>query len=629
MIRIHPSCILALAVLLLANHAAAIPPMAPATTDRVSVTAAPTADADASGYDIRCEIAGGVLSIDRNYIGAVPRSGSLPPGGHYFELHLPGYDDIGFWLTLEKATNYTINFDPAGKIRLFAAKDEVSVSTEPTLKAGQSDLMLSSSIGGATLLMDKVLIGTIPKAGGSPGGLALVATPGSHFLELSAPGYYDLEAWLLFEERTKYTVVLNPARITGFISIDIEPSDASLSLDGGDIGRGLTEVAAGTHSLSIRRFGFVERSLTVVVHERTTSFVSLSLQRAVFTISGLGFSRSVFNPRNSGAPGRTSLDFRATNSGSAMAEIHGSGGELVATLDFPDIATWNQSRTWNGRAADGSVLPDGVYSVRFTARPAPGVPTLPKGPPDGTVELQAEGRIDSTLVIRSFGTVSAVTGLLFMPDPLSQPAGTLAAEASWFEPWNMPQASAFGLSAALSLGGRVTIALHAAAETGDAPVTATDLALSALTTLFGDRSSPAAGAVFLRGSYTSSTSPAVPGARSAVEASFPVSLRLGDFAFALSPGALASFAPGGASFLALARSGLWLEGSSFRAGISGEVPISFATALPSALWPARAALEGRLMLGSTPFVAAAFATAELAPGATPVFGIGIGLGLLF
>ncbi|MEI6876769.1 MAG: PEGA domain-containing protein, partial [Spirochaetota bacterium] len=455
MFRIRPSCILALAALLATNHAAAIPPMAPATTDRVSVTAAPTTDADACGYDIRCEVAGGVLSIDRNYIGAVPRSGSLPPGGHYFELHLPGYDDIGFWLTLEKATNYTISFDPAGRIRLFAAKDEVSVTTEPTLNAGQSDLILSSSIRGATLLMDKALIGTIPKAGSSPGGLTLVATPGSHFLELSAPGYYDLETWLLFEERTKYTIVLNPARITGFLSIEVEPPDASLSLDGGDIGRGLTEVPAGTHSLSIKRFGFVERSLTVVVQARTTSFVSLSLQKAVFTIGGLGFSRSVFNPRNSGAPGRTSLDFRATNSGSAVAEIRGPGGNLVATLDFPDIATWDQSLIWNGRAADGSVLPDGIYSVTLRAKPALGVPTLPKGPPDGTVELRAEGRIDSTLVVRSFGTASAVPGLLFMPDPLSQPAGTLAAEASWFEPWGMPQASAFGLSSAISLGGRV------------------------------------------------------------------------------------------------------------------------------------------------------------------------------
>ena len=245
------------------------------------------------------------------------------------------------------------------------------------------------------------------------------------------------------------------------------------------------------------------------------------------------------------------------------------------------------------------------------------------------MELRAEGRIDSTLVIRSLGTASAVPGLLFMPDPLSQPAGTLAAEASWFEPWGRPQASAFGLSAALSLGGTVTLALHAAAETGDAPVTATDLALSALATLFGDRSSPAAGAVFLRGSYTSSASPAVPGARSAIEASFPASLRLGEFSFALSPGALASFAPGGTSVLALARTGLWLEGSSFRVGLSGELPISFASALPAPLWPAHTALEGRLMLGSTPFVAAAFVTAALAPGAAPDFGVGIGLGLLF
>jgi hypothetical protein len=601
----------------------------------VSVSTQPAPETGGCDFEAQCEISGGALYVDRNFAGAVPCAGNLPPGGHYFSLSLPGYDDLGIWIILDAGKKYTIGFNPEGKMALFSPKEKVSVSSEPTLNEGRSDLLLYCSAGGATLLLDKGYIGVVPKAGVSSGGLPVSVAPGSHYLEVSSPGYHDLGVWLLFEEKTKYTIVFRPARITGFLRIDIEPADASLSLDGSSIERGLVEVPAGTHTLRAKSFGHVERSLDLTVAEGSTVPVSLSLEKAAFAIHGLGFSRAVFNPRNSGAPGRTSLDFRATSYGSATAEIRGPGGELAATLEFPDIATWNQSRTWDGRAADGSVLPDGVYSATLTARPAPGVPAPAKARPDGSLVRKAELRIDSSLVIRSFGTASAVPGLLLMPDPLAQSAGTVAAEASWFTPWGRPQASAFGLSAALSLGGAVTLALHAAAETGDAPATAADLSGSALATVFGDRAGPAVGALFLRGSYCSSSSPSLPGSRSAVEASFPLALRLGDLSFAVSPGALATFAQGNTTFLALARCGLWVEGSSFRLGLSCELPIGFAGAppsplpFPSPIWPARAALEGRLMLGSTPFVAAGFVTAELAPDAAPAFGVGIGLGLLF
>jgi hypothetical protein len=256
------------------------------------------------------------------------------------------------------------------------------------------------------------------------------------------------------------------------------------------------------------------------------------------------------------------------------------------------------------------------------------VPIRPEGQSDGTILVRAEGQIDSSLVIRSFGTASAVPGLLYMPDTLSQPAGTVAVEASWFEPWGEPQASAFGFSAALSIGGTVTLAFHAAAETGS-PANAADIAGSALVPLFGDRSSSIGGALFFRGSYSSASTPATPGALSAVEASFPLSIRLGEFSFALAPGALVDLASSSPTFLGLARSGLWFEERSFRTGISGELPLTFSGALPAPSWPARLALEGRLMLGSTPFVASAYLDSELAPGTSPGFGIGLGLGLLF
>jgi hypothetical protein len=501
---------------------------------------------------------------------------------------------------------------------LFDANERVSVATEPTLDAGVSDLLAYCDVRGATLRIDRIETGSIPA-----GGLSSRLPPGSHFFELSVPGYYDLRIWLALEEKTLYTVTFSPERIMGWLSVQVEPADASVSLDGAPIGSGTVEVPAGSHIVVVRRFGFVERSQTVEIRERSTTRLSLLLERATFEISALGFDRSAFNPANAGAPGKAVLSFRATSHGSAVAEIRGPDGSLAATLNFMDMATWNQSGTWDGLGPDGRALPDGPYSVLLTATPEPGLPS------DRTITASATVSIDSSLVIRAYGTASAVPGLLHMPDPRPQPAGTLAAEASWFAPWGSPQTSAFGLSAAISLGGVATLAIHAAAETGSSPGNGGEASASALVALFGERPSALSGAFFIKGGYSSVPSPTMPGAGSALEASLPLSARIGEFSLALSPGALVDFSSGSTSVLGLARAGLWLEGRSFRTGLSAELPMAFSGALPSPRWPAKAALEGRLMLGSTPLVAAAYLGAELEPGGAPRAILGLGLGLLF
>jgi hypothetical protein len=601
--------------------------------DRISVSTEAAPNDGLSELDIYCEIEGGVLYVDNDFTGIVPYTGSIPTGRHYIKLELPGYDDLGIWLTLKADTKYDITFTPSGQIPLFAPKDRVSVSTVPTLNAGISDFEVDCLVGGATLYIDRDLIGNALYTSGITSTFTSSFTssipPGSHYFEIKLPGYYDLGLWLSFEEKTKYTVIFDPVRITGRIALDVHPADAAVSIDGAAVEKNSIDIPVGSHTIAVRRFGFVQQDLPIVIRERETSVLSLELDKAPFAVTGLAFTQAVFNPHNAGSRGRTILVFHASNYASASAEIRGSKGELVATLDFPSVDTWNQSRLWDGLGADGKVLPDGVYSVTLAAKPAPDVPTQPGGQPDGTIVLKTEVQIDSSLVIRSFGTVSAVPGLLYMPDPMPQPAGTVAVEASWFEPWGEPQASAFGLSAALSIGGMVTLAFNAAAETGNSPVNGADVAGSALVSLFGDSSSPVGGAFFLKGSYSSSAAPTMPGALSAVETSFPFSIHLGYLSLALAPGALIDFASSSPSFLGLARSGLWYDGRSFTAGISGELPLSFSGGLPAPLWPAQAALEGRLMLGSTPFVAAAYVDAELAPGTAPSFGIGFGLGLLF
>jgi hypothetical protein len=187
------------------------------------------------------------------------------------------------------------------------------------------------------------------------------------------------------------------------------------------------------------------------------------------------------------------------------------------------------------------------------------------------------------------------------------------------------------------VGGKATIAVQAAVELAGGPVNSGDIAASALINLFGDKTTAFDGAFFARASFSSASSPIMPGSLSALEASLPLGagfvdlgglIRGLDLRLALSPGALLDFSSGSASYLGLSRAALWLEGGAFKAGLSGELPFSFTNGI-TAQWPTRLAAEGRLMPGLSPFVVAVYATAALLPGVSASFGMGLGLGLLF
>jgi len=568
-----------------------------------------------------CEVNGSVIYIDTNYSGALPYLGSIQAGQHYFEFSVPGYDNLGVWLTVRDGMKYSITCDPKAEITLFAPNDRVSVASNPTLNAGVATIDVFCKTDGGILSIDKTDdVGTI----GPTTSYSSVIAPGSHYLKIDLNGYYSLGIWIVFYEKTHYLIQFDPERMTGYLSLDVSPADSRLTVDGVTAGIGVSERKTGHHRVVARRFGYEDKELDVLVRDATTSFASIKLEKAAFAIDGLGFSRSVFNPRNAGVAGSTKLEFRVSSYGSGRADIKDASGKIVASFDFPDFETWSQSVVWNGRGEDGSPLPDGLYTVSLAAKSVGA---------DGAILATAEATIDSSLVIRPFGAASAVPGLLYMPDPSPDPAGTVATEAFWFSSLDSLSDSAFGLCAATSVDGKATIAVQAAAELAGSPANSGDIAASALIGLLGDKTTAVGGAFFLRLSYSSASSPSMPDSLSGIEASLPLEasfVDLGglDLRLALSPGALFAFSSGATSYLGLSRAALWLEGNAFKTGLSCELPFAFTNGL-SPQWPAYLAAEGRLMFGGSPFVAAVYATAELSPGSSASLGAGLGLGLLF
>jgi hypothetical protein len=524
-------------------------------------------------------------------------------------------------------------FSTAAPADAMSSGDErIRIETEATLTAGMASLDIRCTSRYARVYIDSSLAGPAPYSADIAAGI--------HTVSIEAPGCRPLGITLPLEEKTRYAITFDPARIKGRLFVGLEPASATLTLDGQAVDPGFTELPVGTYVLAARRFGYREERRTVDIRDGDTSFQYFSLERASFEVSDFRSTRESFNPANPGASGRTELAFAATSYGSARAVLLGPGGDLVREIEYPKIEDWDQRAAWDGRAADGAPLPDGVYVARLAASPAPGVPTLPEGPlgsgrssgqvaADGSIVLETELRIDSSIRVRALGSVQAMPGLLAFPDPLPQPAGTTSLDTAWFASIRDPSSSAFGLSLSSSIAGAAALSFSGAVEPEGRG--AADLAASVLVSLLADRASGSGGAAFLRASWSSAAEPSMPESRGSVELSLPWALAAGGLGIGAAPGAALDFSSSEPELLALARAGAWLDSGPLRAGVSGALPfgLGLGSAAAGPRWPARIAAEARLMLGSSPFTASIYALADIAPGSEPRLLAGLGAGLLF
>jgi hypothetical protein len=508
----------------------------------------------------------------------------------------------------------------------------ILIKTEATLKDGLSSIDIRCPVKSARVYIDSVYKGLCPYKAD--------ITPGAHYIQVQATGYYPLHLGLVFNEKTLYTMTFTPIQIVGWLYTSIQPANASLILDGEPIDTGFTKLPVGSYSLTARRFGYQEQTVDIKIEENRTTRVDIQLRPAAFSVSDFRAHRSRFNPANGGAGGRSTLAFTVTNYGSARIEITGPDGSIVETFDLPRLTTWSQGVSWNGRDKEGKILPDGLYTAHLSAVPGTDVPRLPPGPvtggevaEDGSITLTTDVVIDSSISIDAVGALSAVPGLSSFPSPRPQIAGTTAIELSWLTPAWQTSASALGLSMSISLGGTSSLSLAGAGEF--AGTGSLDLAASFLVSLLDDEyrnaRSGVGGALFVRGSWTNAAQASMPESRTAVELSSPWSLSFEGFTIGASAGALLDFTSSELRLYGLARTGFWDDGRWFRIGLSGYVPIEFGFdgGTTGPVWPARIAAELRCMLGSSPFTLSAYSMADIEPGSPISYSAGIGLGLLF
>jgi hypothetical protein len=508
------------------------------------------------------------------------------------------------------------------------------VTKEKTALEGYARVEVWASVEDAEVYINRSKVGLVPFE-------APRLAPGHYLFGVSAPGHYWAETEIDLEEKTSYLLEFALVRIVGYLSISVSPADAQIYVDDERVSAGIIQLPIGEREVRVSRFGYEGAAETVYIREGSTSALEVELESAAFEVSGLSASRSSFNPGNAGFLGRSTISFEVSSYGSGRMRILDPDGAMVAERLFPRFETWRQSATWDGRGPDGKPLRDGAYRVLLEASPAPGVelarPDRESGG-DG-VKIRYEGglalgelavALDSSIRIRPSGSVSAVPGLVFFPDPAPQAAGATLLELGWHFPASSFSSGAAAFSAALSLADMFVLSASAAAEIGSGSSGEIDLAASLLCSVA--KAGPLRASAFLRCAYSGAAEPLLPGAAGRLELGAPIALVAGlgrdggiEAAFGLAPALAIDPFAGSLSLLAIVRGGLWLSTPSWRIGASGELPVAGGIALSET----QVCLEAALLLAPSAFVVSGRLVAApfAAPGqgtTPPVIGLGLG-----
>jgi hypothetical protein len=438
-------------------------------------------------------------------------------------------------------------------------------------------------------------------------------SPGMHLLNATGRDHYPTQFFFFTKENTRYKLIVRLEPYKGILSIVTNPSDAEILVDHLAVYGSIIELPVGTHTVQVRKFGYIEKSVNIIIRRDQTSFIRIDLQPSIFGATDFSVSRKVFNPSNSGLYGRTRFSFKVSAPGHGSIGIFDSGKRLIFKEDLAPFRTWSQGYTWNGTASDGSRVADGTYRVVIDLE-AETDPASPPGEKPKTVEFNAEIRVDSLVRIVPAGFTAARPGLVFFPDP--ETFNLLPASLEFSAIWagNDPGGTISGSV-------KASPSLVVAFSGGYDPVGAGNLAAG-----FGANIVHSAllnVALFGRLSWLEGVAPRFPEFSSEMEASLPLAIGAAGFRLGFAPGVVWDLA--GNSISPRISAGIWYEESGMYAGISAQGTIgsgSFATIAD----PVLMAAEAHILFEGSPFILSFKMEGKLVPSFnSPVASIGFGI----
>lgn len=235
---------------------------------------------------------------------------------------------------------------PVGRSRERPTKKEVEWET---------GIYVSCNISGASIYLDGEYKGTTPL-------LITGMEPGKYRLEVTKSHYSTDTSYVYLNEGNVREARCYLEKISGFLSVDSNPSGASIYCDGNLMSSRYIELDEGKHTVSAKKFGYNTRTETVYIKRNMESYATLELTEAAFEITYAAAERNVFNPKNHGVLGSMVMDFSVTAPGSGIVEISDETGRVVYSENI-SFYSWNQSMEWIGTDFQDLIVEDGVYTA--------------------------------------------------------------------------------------------------------------------------------------------------------------------------------------------------------------------------------------------------------------------------
>ncbi len=292
-------------------------------TGSISVSVLPSSLSNVSVY------------VDGSYKGTAPCTvNNLKQGNHTVRVSKFGYSD-------DSASVYV----SSGRTSYVTLQIPVASIAVETLNVSGASVYVDGSYKGTTPLTVRDL------------------APGTHNLKIEKTHYQTITESIYLPRDTITTVTRSMIKISGYLTVTANPSNASVFVGGARIS-GRTELDEGHYNVRVRLFGYDDFSTSIVIERNKEHRIQANLKKAVFKINNFSSKTEQFSP-DSAKSGSIYFTWSVTAPENAQLVVRDKDDSVVWSANT-HFTTWEQYIEWDGKV-NGAIIPDGKYSATLTA----------------------------------------------------------------------------------------------------------------------------------------------------------------------------------------------------------------------------------------------------------------------
>ena len=130
----------------------------------------------------------------------------------------------------------------------------------------------------------------------------------------------------------------------------------------------LLALPARVNTINIRAFGWESVMMPVLIEENVTAALNIVMQPAQMKIERITQLRTRFNPLRSTSYSINIIRFQVTTYGSGTMTVFDSDNLAIYTEELQQFDNPFRSIVWDGKDADGNIVPQGIYTITIEAK---------------------------------------------------------------------------------------------------------------------------------------------------------------------------------------------------------------------------------------------------------------------